>query len=34
MYLKKNDAISTDFPFQSKYVDLLDATLHYVDEGE
>ena len=34
MFFKKNDPISADFPFQSKYVDILDSTLHYVDEGQ
>lgn len=34
MSVKKNQAISADFPFQSKFVDVLDANLHYVDEGK
>ena len=34
MLTQMNDSISADFPFQSKYVDILDSNLHYVDEGE
>ncbi len=34
MIFKNNNTISTDFPFQSKYVDLLDSNIHYVDEGK
>ncbi|MEX2583098.1 MAG: haloalkane dehalogenase [Gemmatimonadota bacterium] len=28
-----NDAISADFPFESRYVDVLGSRMHYVDEG-
>ena len=34
MFSKKNDPISADFPFQSKYIEILDANLHYIDEGK
>ena len=34
MLFKKNDSISSDFPFQSKYINILDANLHYIDEGK
>lgn len=33
-FKKKNEPISADFPFQSKYINILDSTLHYVDEGK
>ena len=34
MIFKKNETISADFPFQSKYIDILESNLHYVDEGK
>ena len=34
MLFKKKDSISADFPFQSKYLDILDSNLHYIDEGK
>ena len=27
-------AISADFPFESRYVEVLGSRMHYVDEGE
>jgi haloalkane dehalogenase len=27
------DDISSDFPFESKYIDILDSKIHYIDEG-
>ena len=29
-----NNNISADFPFESKYVEILGSRMHYVDEGE
>ena len=34
MFSTKNDLISVEFPFQSKFINILDANLHYIDEGE
>ncbi len=34
MFFKKNESISADFPFQSKYVEVLDSNLHYIEEGK
>ncbi len=34
MFKKTNKSISAEFPFQSKFIDILDSKLHYVDEGE
>ena len=31
---KENQTISTAFPFESKYVKILNSELHYIDEGE
>jgi len=31
--MQKN-TISAEFPFESKYIDVLDAKMHYIDEGE
>lgn len=28
------ETISAEFPFESKYIDVLDSKLHYIDEGE
>ena len=28
------DGISAEFPFESRYVDVLDSEMHYVDVGE
>ena len=28
------DEISDDFPFESRYVDVLDSKIHYVEEGQ
>lgn len=28
------DGISEDFPFESKFVDVLDSSMHYVEEGD
>jgi len=32
--MKKTDDISSDFPFVSKYVEVLGSKMHYIDEGE
>ncbi len=29
-----NNEISGDFPFQSKYLDVLGSKMHYVEEGQ
>jgi len=34
MLQKSTTSVSAEFPFQAKYIDILDAQLHYVDEGE
>lgn len=34
MLFEKKIAINTEFPFESKYIDVLSSKLHYVDEGE
>lgn len=34
IFKKTNESISADFPFQPKYIDILDSILHYVDEGK
>ena len=26
--------ISADYPFESRYVDVLGATMHYIEQGE
>ncbi len=33
-FKKTSEPISTAFPFQSKYVNILNSELHYIDEGE
>ena len=30
----QTDAISADFPFESKFIDVLGSRMHYIDEGE
>lgn len=34
LFKKSSESISAEFPFHSKYIDILDSKLHYVDEGE
>lgn len=31
--MSERDGISEDFPFESKFVDVLDSTMHYIDQG-
>ena len=34
LFKKQKESIPSEFPFPSKYVDILGSKLHYVDEGE
>jgi haloalkane dehalogenase len=34
MTTNDNPSISADFPFESKYIDVLGSKMHYVDEGQ
>ena len=29
-----NEKISTDFPFESKYIEVKDSQMHYIETGE